>query len=98
MRLIDQIVNNERFIEKMKSVTNYHLVATGLIVVLVFVFSGHIEYFVLSMFIYAFLFRPFVDKARLIALELYEGEGYWRLFWVTRWRYYGQLMFGLTKD
>ena len=56
-------------------------------------FIGSILFSVLFL-IYTFLYRPFFDKKRLIGLGLYNNEGYWKLFWVSRFKHYGPLVFG----
>lgn len=80
----------------MKSVLNYHIV-TGIPIILILAIYIYdvlgFEFFLPAIILYAFVYRPIIDKLRLKALGLYNGETFWRTFWVTRFKHYGALMF-----
>ena len=46
------------------------------------------------MIVYAFIYRPIFDIKRLKELNLISKEGFWKVFWVSRFKYYSELMFG----
>ena len=54
----------------------------------------HTLWFVVLITLHTFVLRPWVDKQRMKALGLYENEGYWKFFWVTRLKHFGVLMLG----
>lgn len=81
----------------MGKLLNYHLVTlTPLLSILgLYIYEMiHIGLFAAFILLYTLVFRPLADKERLKQLSLYENEGFWKLFWVSRFRHYGVLMFG----
>ena len=81
----------------MEKLRNYNLVTLTPMFIILFLYiyevMGTIP-FCLVMFIYTFIYRPIFDKKRLIKLGLYENEGYWKMFWISRFKHYGPLILG----
>ena len=81
----------------MKNPFYYLIIANGPDVVLISLYVYKlipVQWFMLLVFFSAFVYRVYIDKLRLKALGLINGnEGYWHIF-VLRFRQYSKLMFG----
>ena len=81
----------------LKNTIFYHIVADSPLVVLTGLYAYKIIptlWFIILMIFFAFVYRVWVDKARLKSLGLITGkESYWRIFWL-RFKHYSRFMFG----
>lgn len=50
-------------------------------------------WFIIWMFIYAFVFRPITDFYRLKALGILEKKDFWKIYGLVRFKHYYELMF-----
>lgn len=85
----------------MKNALKYHLIADWPVLLFTFLLIyDHMagRWFALAMVIYAFTYRPMIDRERLIALGLYQGESFRKMFWVLRFRHYSEMMFANPGD
>ncbi len=80
----------------MRNLALYHaLTLIPLIVIFgvyVYGYSGTLLFSFLLL-IYAFFYRPYLDILRLKSLGLYRQQGFWKIFFVERFKYYSSLMF-----
>ncbi|MGB3463973.1 MAG: hypothetical protein WBA74_01830 [Cyclobacteriaceae bacterium] len=52
-----------------------------------------IRWFVVLISAHTFILRPILDKYRMKALGIYEDVGYWKFFFISRFKNYSKLMF-----
>ena len=82
-----------------KNVWTYHLIADWPLFVFAFLMAPDIPriYLLIPGIIYPFIYRPYIDYYRLLALGEIEKEDFskmWKWWTFYRFKYYSKLMFG----
>ncbi|QCK14269.1 hypothetical protein DCC35_05680 [Mangrovivirga cuniculi] len=55
----------------------------------------HLGLYLGVFFAFSFIYWPIIDKKRLKALGIYKGEGYLKFTFITRFKHYSKIMFGV---